>query len=172
MQASETDQFEDFVKRYQAPFFRLALRIVRDPGDAEDVLQEAFFRIYRYRGKFRKVDGGSFNSWAYRIVKNTAITHYYRWKKRQRCQGLEESVTQLALVSHETWREFVERRDVKTAIPGILAELSKSCREIFRLFYMEQLSYLEIQELTGLSMPTIKLRLYRARAVLKGKFSF
>src|SRR3990167_8752258 len=78
----DPSQFKILVARYQEPFLRKAWGIVRKQEDAEDIVQEAFVKIYRYGANFQKRAGIAFKSWAYKILMNTAFTHYQDIKKK------------------------------------------------------------------------------------------
>src|SRR3990167_929061 len=78
----DPSQFKILVARYQEPFLRKAWGIVRKQEDAEDIVQEAFVKIYRYGANFQKRAGIQFKSWAYKILMNTAFTHYQDIKKK------------------------------------------------------------------------------------------
>ena len=69
--------FEILLFRYQQPFFYKALSVMKNPDEAEDVVQEAFIRIYRFAPKFNR-QGGSFKAWAMTILMNVARTKYSR----------------------------------------------------------------------------------------------
>src|SRR3989344_3093502 len=73
--------FALLVRKYEEPFLRKALSIVRAQEEAEDVVQEAFTKIYLNAAKFKKQEGASFSSWGYRILINTALTHYQKQKR-------------------------------------------------------------------------------------------
>ena len=74
--------FEVLLTRYQDAFLRKAQSIVRNQEEAEDIVQEAFAKIYQYANRFVVQDGASFKSWGYKILMNTAFTHYQK-RKRQ-----------------------------------------------------------------------------------------
>src|SRR3990167_8814815 len=78
--------FKTLLDRYQKLFLRKASSIILSKVDAEDIVQETFTKIYLNAGKFKKQEGASFKSWGYRILINTALTHY---AKRKRENGRE-----------------------------------------------------------------------------------
>ncbi len=85
--------FALLVRKYEEAFLRKARGIVRDEAAAEDIVQEAFVKIYLNAKKFQKVEGASFSSWAYRIVINTALTQYMKQKREQgRTAQLDEEI--------------------------------------------------------------------------------
>src|SRR3989338_6347111 len=73
--------FGILVDRYQGAFLGKARNIVRSQEEAEDIVQESFTKIYLNAGKFQKLPGIEFKSWAWRILVNTALTHYRKIKK-------------------------------------------------------------------------------------------
>src|SRR5689334_8422648 len=83
----EVEAFEALVRQFQAEVYSWVIRIVRDPGIAEDLTVETFWRIYRSRARFKP--GGNFAGWARRIATNLALDHL-----RRRCpeQGLPENL--------------------------------------------------------------------------------
>src|SRR3990167_6303241 len=78
--------FGILVDRYQSAFLRAAMRVVHRREDAEDIVQEAFLRIYKNAHRFVKQENVEFKSWAYKVVLNTSFTHFQRLKK----QGLNQ----------------------------------------------------------------------------------
>src|SRR3989339_2188792 len=76
------DLFSILVDRYQAAFLRFAGRILNSKEEAEDIVQESFLKIYRHADQLRSSPDSKFKSWAYKIVFNTAFTHYRKAKKR------------------------------------------------------------------------------------------
>src|SRR5580704_9150657 len=85
LSAAHPSLFALIVRKYEEAFMRKARGIVRGDEAAEDVVQEAFTKIYLNAAKFQKQEGAQFSSWAYRILINTALTHYAK-KKRERGQ--------------------------------------------------------------------------------------
>ena len=81
MSLADSSHFAILVDRYETPFLRKALGIVKKQEEAEDIVQETLIKIYRYGSNFKKQKGIEFKSWAYKILMNTAFTHYHRLKK-------------------------------------------------------------------------------------------
>src|SRR4051812_11774825 len=79
---SHPSLFAVLVHKYEEAFLRKARSIVRDEEAAEDIVQETFTKIYLNAKKFKTVEGATFSSWGYRILINTALTHYARRKRR------------------------------------------------------------------------------------------
>src|SRR3989344_9227290 len=99
--------FKLIVEKYQAPFLRTALRVVKNREDAEDVVQDAMVRIYRNAEKFKTVEGATFKSWAYRILINTSINVYNK-RKRERVAvvSVDSEVYENTIAAHDEDIEY------------------------------------------------------------------
>ena len=152
------------VERYQAAFMRKARSIVRDPLDAEEVVQDAFTKIYLNADKYEPQSGAKFSSWAYRILMNTAFTRYQKLvKNTERFTALNPEYEHLygEMKEHSG---FEERRD---GIERILARLPGHFSHVLRLHYLERWSHQAIATDTGENVGTIKARIHRAKAAFK-----
>src|SRR3989344_2932262 len=78
---AEPALFAILVEKYHDPLYRAAFKIVRNPEESEDIVQEAFVKMYKNAEKFQKLEGIEFKSWAYKVTINNAITHYRKLKK-------------------------------------------------------------------------------------------
>jgi RNA polymerase sigma-70 factor (ECF subfamily) len=86
----DPEAFALLVERYEAAFLRKARTILYSSEDAEEVVQDAFTRIYLYADRYAPQEGASFSSWAYAILIRLAFTRYQKMKKqRERTQELE-----------------------------------------------------------------------------------
>jgi|SRR3989338_440150 len=158
--------FEILVERYQEPLLRAALRVVRRREEAEDIVQEAFVKMYRYAGKFEKLDGIEFKSWAYKIAINTAITHYRKLKRGSEVLAEDPAIFQ------EAGDDLVESRfsfaaDAKAAVARALEQMPEHLRSVLHRYYLEDKSYRTIAEEEKISIPTLKMRLFRAKKMFK-----
>lgn len=156
--------FEVLVERYQEPFLRKVRAVVRDPRDAEEVVQDAFTKIYVNAHKYEPQSGAKFSSWAYRILLNTAFTRYQKLiKENQRYVAIDPEYEQ----QYGEWKEhsgFAEKRD---GIERILERLPGHFALVLRLHYLERWSHQDIAEHTGENVGTIKARIHRAKAAFK-----
>jgi RNA polymerase sigma-70 factor (ECF subfamily) len=152
--------FSILLERYQDAFMRKARSIVRNELDAEEVVQDAFTKIYIYADKFEVRDGAKFSSWAYRILMNTAFTRYQKKiKEGQRVVNIDPDFEQM-LGEREGHSGFEEKKD---AIDRVLAKLPGHFVYVLRLHYLERWSHADIAEETGESVGTIKARIHRAK---------
>lgn len=158
--------FEVLVDRYQDGFLRTAYRVVRSREEAEDIVQEAFIKLYRNAKKFTPQPGATFKSWAYRILMNTAFTHYRKLKKKD--VNLEEFFDVILFTEAEQkGRSFNTQLEKKDHIGRALEQIPEDLAELIKLHYFEGYSYEDISSVKGLPVSTLKMRLYRARKVVK-----
>lgn len=156
--------FEVLVDRYQDSFLRTAFKIVNHREEAEDVVQDAFTKIYLHAKSFRKMEEAGFKSWAYKIVINTALTHY---KKLKKTQGFIEYNDTL-LYEHLPDSNNLELEiDAKILIAKVISRMPKHLGDALRKYYLEDKSQKEIAGEEKVSLPTIKMRLFRARKLFK-----
>jgi RNA polymerase sigma-70 factor, ECF subfamily len=159
-QRGEPAAFEELVRRTQRQVFTLAYHLTRDRGEAEDVAQEAYLRVFRSLGGFRR--DARFETWLYRIVTNTAMTQL---RRRGRFGVIVEETGDLP-APRQTERspeDVVDREELKEA----LAELPPGLRVTVVLKEVYGLSCREIGEEIGLTEGAVKVRLHRARRRLK-----
>ncbi len=157
--------FELLVEKYQEPLTRAAWRIVRGREEAEDIVQEAFVKMYKNADKFEKMEGIEFKSWAYKITVNTAITHY---RKLKRGEFLAEDPS----VFEEPEKDFADDKfasavDAKAVVAKVLAEMPEHLRIVLVRYYLEDKSYQTIAKEEDISIPTLKMRLFRAKRLFR-----
>lgn len=156
--------FALLVERYQEPFLRKVRGVIRDPRDAEEVVQDAFTKIYINAHKYEPQAGAKFSSWAYRILLNTAFTRYQKLiKEGQRFTAIDPEYEQ----QYGEWKEhsgFAEKRD---GIERILARLPGHLALVLQLHYLEHWSHQDIADETGENVGTIKARIHRAKAAFR-----
>lgn len=156
--------FSVLVDRYQEPFLRKARSIIRNPLDAEEVVQDAFTKIYVYADKYEPQSGAKFSSWAYRILMNTAFTRYQKLvKEGQRFTAIDPEFEQF-IGEMKEHTGFAEKRD---GIERILERLPGHFSYVLRLHYLERWSQEDIAQETGENVGTIKARIHRAKAAFK-----
>ena len=167
LQASlkEPALFEILVEKYHDPLMRAAWRVVRGREEAEDIVQEAFVKMYKNAHKFEKYEGIEFKSWAYKVTINTAITHY-RKLKRGEFLSEDPSIYQEAGGELNDSRIF-SKADAHTAVADTIAQMPEHLRTVLERYYMEDKSYRTIADEEGISISTLKMRLFRAKKMFK-----
>ena len=158
-------QFAILVRKYEEPFLRKARSIIKDDREAEDIVQEAFTKIYVHAKKFEKVDGASFSSWGYRILINTALTHYAKRKRRgQVTVELDEEIW--ALIPDKNLRQF-EKKEFVDEVASVLTRMPPVFARALGSFFIEGKSQEEIAGEEGVSVGAIKTRIHRAKKEFK-----
>ena len=150
--------------RYQDAFMRKARSILHNELDAEEVVQDAFVKIYKNADKFEPQEGAKFSSWAYRILMNTAFTRYQKLvKEGQRFTNIDpEFESLIGERSHPSG--FEEKKD---AIERVLIRMPDHFVYVLRLHYLERWSHQDIANETGETVGTIKARIHRAKAAFR-----
>jgi len=156
--------FKALVERYEAAFMRKAMSILHRPLDAEEVVQDAFTKIYINAAKFSPQDGAKFSSWGYRILMNTAFTRYQKlMREGERFTNIDPEFEQL--IGEQSEHSGFEGR--KDAIERVLERLPGHFVAVLRLHYLERWSHKDIADDTGETVGTIKARIHRAKAAFR-----
>jgi len=162
---SHPSLFAKLVQKYEAPFIRKALSIVHEMEEAEDIVQEAFTKIYLNAKKFKPVEGASFSSWGYKILVNTALTHYM---KRKREQGTRAQIEPelMELLPDKNLRQF-EKKELADEIASVLTRMPEPLARALSAFLIDGRSQEEIAESEGVTVGAIKTRVHRAKQEFK-----
>jgi len=172
LQSGDEAAYETLIAQFEQPVFNLVSRLLNDPGEACDVVQEVFLKIFRNVGAFRAES--SLTTSLYRIAVNEAYNHR-RWFARHRRPevGLDEPseigttyYDRLAEVSRSPF-ELALGREERALIEAALARLNPKFRTCVVLRDIEDLSYDEIAEIEGISLGTVKSRILRGREALR-----
>ncbi len=152
--------FTALLERYQAAFLRKARSIIYNELDAEEVVQDAFTKIYMNAHRFEVREGAKFSSWAYTILINTALTRY------QKCVKEGKRTILLDPELFERLGEMKEHsgfNDNKDAIERVLERLPGHFAKVLRLHYLEHWSHKDIADEAGETVGAIKARIHRAK---------
>jgi RNA polymerase sigma-70 factor (ECF subfamily) len=166
--------FSELVLAYSERIYNLALRILRNKEDAEDILQETFLTVLE---KFDTFDGrSSFFTWIYRIATNASLMKLR--KKRIKYTEfpdnpeLEQSVEEKAFID---WSQNpvsdIQDKELKKILDASITELPEIYRTVFILRDLEYLSIKETAKILEISEENVKIRLRRARLYLRDKLS-
>ena len=171
LRAGDRAEFSRLVEAYSANIYRLALRMLNQPQDAEDVLQETFLKAFRHLKNF---DGRSkLSTWLFRIATNEALMLLRRRRPGQvsldePVMGDEGDQEPLQIVD---WCCLPEKemmsQEARKHLDAAIDQLPHSLRVVFLLRDIEDLSTLETAEVLGLSETAVKTRLSRARMRLR-----
>lgn len=155
----DTDAFGLIIHRYEAGLLRYATRMLGSADAAADAVAEGLVRAYRHLATCREPD--RLKSWLYRIVGNRCRSHLARRSSSD--VRLEDAP---ALVDPRDGEAETERADQVAHVERALETLTPEKREAFLLKHVEGLSYEEMAAATGERIPTLKMRVHRARTAL------
>jgi RNA polymerase sigma-70 factor (ECF subfamily) len=164
--AGDNEAFGELVRRYQKPVFRIVLRMVKSPDDADDLTQDTFVRAHRGLGTFK--EEFDFHPWLYRIAVNQAI-NFLNKRKRQAAVDLDD-VPEGDVKSGpepESPIQSASRNEMLKKLDAALERLPEEQRTVFLLRVQEGLSYEEIAEAMETPKGTVMSRLARARMALR-----
>lgn len=168
--AGDVDALDVLYARYAGPAYSLAMRILGDPGQAEDVVQEAFVRVWKAAASFQATRG-SLRSWLLTIVRNRALDHL-RGTTRERDEVELQFEVRAEGEGSNPWREVsrsLERQAVRDALDALPGEQ----RQVIELAYYGGHTQQEIARMVGAPLGTIKgrtrLALEKLSSYLQGR---
>lgn len=162
--------YRELMERYAKRAYGVAVGIVGDPDEAQDVVQEAFIKAYYSLREFRF--GSNFYTWFYRLLVNRAID---RWRKTARSKTVPMDESWLrddgsapdGTAYPRTPEEMAENRQLSEALARAIGSLPEYHRAVILLREVEGMSYEEIAKSLGCSVGTVMSRLHYARAKLR-----
>ena len=175
-QRGDQRAFAQLVENYEARVYNLARKMMRDPQDAEDVLQETFISVFRHLKDFQ--GESSFSTWLYRIATNASLMKL-RGRKTPPLSLDEpvESEDGASALPREivdwgvTPEEALLSGEVRAQMDAAVGALPESLRAVFVLRDIEGLSVQETADVLSISVPNVKTRLHRARLMLRESLS-
>lgn len=176
--AGETAVFHDLIRPYERAMYIAARAILRDPTEAEDVVQDAALKAYTSFNQLR--DDRRFKSWVIQIAINQAKMH--RRKNRAHLyESLDEEApnqepeSEFMPQQFADWREIpseaLDRKEIRQALEEALSSLPEIYREIFVLRDVQEMEIEEIAAVLGLTITNIKTRSHRARLMMREKLT-
>jgi RNA polymerase sigma factor (sigma-70 family) len=147
--------YSELVDHYKRYAFTIALKVVGERADAEEVAQDAFIKAFHYLKGFNRT--ARFSTWLYRIVFNTAISH--KRKKKIRFEDIQDK----PIENPERADAGIEMNDKKAFVAAAMTKLNESDQLAIQLFYIKEFSLEEVAEMMGQNINTVKVRIHRAR---------
>ena len=173
VQAGDRRAFDVLVSKYQRRLMRLVSRLVHDPAEAEDVVQETFIKAYRALRHFR--GDAAFYTWLYRIGINTA-KNYLVTQSRRTPTSSETDAEQAEsfddgnrLRDNNTPESVLASKQIADTVNAAMDVLPIELRTAIVLREIEGLSYEEISEIMACPIGTVRSRIFRAREVIAEK---
>jgi len=159
--AGDLDAFAEIVKRFQHMAFGYALSFVRDLGQAEDIVQEAF--VAAWDALPMLADPAAFAGWLRGIVRHRA----HRVLRRKHLEALPLTAADTVAADEPAPDRRVERRQAAASVMAAIAGLARPLREVVTLYYVHDCSQQDIATFLGVPVTTVNNRLHAARAQLK-----
>lgn len=177
--AQTREHFEQLARAQMGPLYSMAMRLTRQPQEAEDLVQETLLRAYRFFDKFEQ--GSNFKAWLFKILKNSFINRYRKAMSQPDTvdfgaieEGLEHLVDTTfrggAVGSKDPERSFMDGL-VDGEIEAALAELPEEYRMVLLMSVVEEMTYQEIASALSCPIGTVMSRLHRARRQMQAKLS-
>jgi RNA polymerase sigma-70 factor, ECF subfamily len=165
-------EFENLALEHLDPLYSAALRLTKNERDAEDLVQDAFLRAFRFFDKFER--GTNMKAWLFKILTNTFINRYRRRvKERTVVEGAAREATSEKFIVHETNESAVNPEQYffdKLLSDDVLRSIDSmpiDFRLVVILADLQEFSYKEIAEILDCPVGTVMSRLYRGRKLLQ-----
>jgi RNA polymerase sigma-70 factor (ECF subfamily) len=169
IRSGQPRQFAILVDRHKDRAMTLAVRMVGNREEAEELVQDSFIRAFRNLEEFR--GDARFGTWFYRIVYNVCLTKVMRRPGREasaETEGYEEDPGDLAAPEEETdMLRRMEDAEFSSLLRRAIDRLPEKQRAAVTLFYVQEMTYGEIAEVTGQPMGSVKTHLFRGREALR-----
>ena len=166
--AGETSMYEIVMRRYNQRLYRVARAILRNDSEAEDVMQDAYVRAYEHLDQF--AGRAKFSTWLTRIAVHEALARRRRGNRYQELEPMSESYgdpmdgfASMAL----TPEEQVSNSEIRSLLEKAVEKLPDAYRTVFVLRDIEDMSTTETADALEISEENVKVRLHRARALLR-----
>ncbi|MGC4022816.1 MAG: sigma-70 family RNA polymerase sigma factor [Cyclobacteriaceae bacterium] len=153
--AGEEALYSTLVDKYKSYAFTIALKVVENRAEAEEIAQDGFIKAFHYLKKFNRE--AKFSTWLYRIVFNTAIS--YKRKNKAQFQSIENSIIEY----HERSDDEIEKEEKRVFIAKAISKLSEADRLAVQLYYIKEFSLEETAAMLSQNINTVKVRVHRAR---------
>ena len=163
VQDGEIAQLGVLFERYHVPLYNYFVRLTSDRVESEDLVQEVFLRMMKYRHTYRAQ--GQFTCWMYQIARNARGDHFHKWK-REAALPAEDSIPS----GQRDESDKLEERQEHEVLLAALARLPDDKREVLLLSRYQQLKYEEIAQLLGCTVAAVKVRVHRAMKDLRAHY--
>lgn len=159
----DTRAYAQLVDRYKDLVYTLALRMLKQREEAEEVAQDTFIKVFKSLDKFK--GDSKFSTWIYRVAYNTCLDNIKKNKKHLNNVAIDEfTFNKLDTIDNALDHIINEERSV--LIKNCIDKLPEDSSALLTLFYFEELSLEEISKIINIEANTVKVKLFRARKKL------
>ena len=159
----DSNAFAVLVDRYKDLVYTLAMRMVKNKEEAEEVAQDTFIKAYKSLAKFK--GESKFSTWIYKVAYNTCLDRLKKIKRQYNTVAIDE-YTEHQVKSIDNALDKIEEQEKQQAIKACLELLPGEDSFLLTLYYFEELSLDEISKVTGLKPNNVKVKLFRSRKKL------
>ncbi|WP_033961361.1 RNA polymerase sigma factor [Psychroserpens jangbogonensis] len=159
----DTNSFTILVDRYKDLVFTLALRMLKNREEAEEVAQDTFIKTYKSLEKFK--GDSKFSTWIYRVTYNSCLDRIKKNKKHLNNVEINE-FTEHQVVTIDNALDNMETKERKEAMQRCINTLPNEESFLLTLYYFDDLSLDEISKIVGITANSIKVKLFRSRKKL------
>lgn len=152
--------FVALVDRYKHMVFTLAMKILKNKEEAEEVSQDVFIKVYNALQSFK--GDSKFSTWLYKIAYYQSLDYLKKQKRHINTSSID-SDTEFHLPSIENTMNGLEANERKLAIKSAIDKLPEEDAVVITLHYFEELSLKEIGQIMNIETNTVKVRLFRSR---------
>lgn len=157
--------YENLIRKYNSRLFRIAVSIVNDDMEAEDIMQTAYINAYLQLSSFSKKS--SFGTWLTRILINESLLHK---KRKQKFENILAQ-KQTAEYHNETPLNHLMNKELKSILENAILTLPEKYRLVFVMREIEEMSTSETMEVLNIGESNVKIRLNRAKEMLRNELS-
>lgn len=161
--------FDELAERYRDNVMQYVYQWTKNIEDAEDITQECFIKIFRYRDKYNS-DKAGFSTWMWTIVNNTIKTHHRLQKETEEIEFNETREVEKYPEEEFEEDDYEDRDEVRfkwEQVQKAMEHLEEEYKQCILLRYMEELEYDKIAEILGIPVGTVKSRISRGRERLR-----
>jgi RNA polymerase sigma-70 factor, ECF subfamily len=162
VKAGETYLFEIIMRRYNQRLFRVIRGILNDENEAEEVMQEAYVRAYEHLDQF--AGRSKFSTW---LTKIAVYEAYAQAKRRQRTSPFDNYMEELMAAGDRSPEERTFDSEMRSLLESAVASLPDDYRTVWMMRDVEGMSTAETAECLNISEQNVKVRLFRARAIIR-----
>ena len=159
----DSNAFAVLVDRYKDLVYTLAIRMVKNKEEAEEVAQDTFIKVYKSLAKFK--GDSKFSTWIYKVAYNTCLDRLKKIKRQYNTVAIDE-YTEHQVKTIDNALDKIEEQEKQLAIKSCLELLPSEDSFILTLYYFEELSLDEISKVIGLKPNNVKVKLFRSRKKL------
>lgn len=159
----DTNAFAILVDRYKDLVYTLAIRMLKNKEEAEEVSQDTFIKTYKSLNKFK--GNSKFSTWIYRVAYNTCLDRLKKNKRQQNTVTIDE-YTEHQVKTIDNALDKIETQEKEQAIKNCLELLPSEESFLLTLYYFEEQSLDEIAKVVGLTANNVKVKLFRSRKKL------